>query len=150
MSGTNAVAVKKELIRRLGLESGLSGVQVVYLLDARDIRRECVYGGKITGPVEQAAMRPVAARSLREEHALINVHVRVLTPGGLDSTAEERAAALAGVVFNVVAADPTLAGAVPGLLDLAVVAEEYECGPADDTSAIAIATLQLLAHSMLT
>ncbi len=150
MAGTNAIAVKKELFRRLALESGLSGVQVVYLLPPRDIQREAVYGGKITGPVEQAAMRPAAARSIREEQPLINVHIRVLGEGVLDSTSEERAGVLAGVVFDMVAADPRLAGAVAGLLDLAVVEQEHEYGLAEDGSVIAIATLQLLARSMLT
>jgi len=150
VSGTNAVAVKKELIRRLGLESGLSGVQVVYLLNPGRVTRECVFGGKIEGQLEQAAMRTPGNRSGREERPTINVHIRILAEGVTDSTPEERAAALGGVIADMVAADPTLAGATPGLLDLAAVAEEYETGFADDGAAIALGTLQLVARSYLT
>lgn len=150
MAGTNAVAVKKELFRRLKLESGFSGVQVAYFLRARDAQRESVFGGKITGPLELSAMRPAGGRIGREEDPLIAVHIRVLRPGSVDSTAEERAAALGGVVADMVAADPTLAGAVPGLLVLAVASEEYETGEAEDGSAVGIGTLTLSAHSFLT
>ena len=150
MAGTNAVAVKKELFRRLQGEAGLSGVQVKYLLRVRDVQREAVYGGKITGPLDLAAMRPTGGHVGREETPLINVHIRVLAPGGVDSAAEERAAALGGVVVDMVAGDPTLAGAVPGLLVLAVASEEYETGEAEDGSLVGIGTLTLSAHSFLT
>lgn len=146
---TNAIAVKKELFRRLALEPGLSGVTVSYVLSGIKLPREIVYGGKVTGPVTAAAMRPAGGRLGREEIPLINVHVRVLKPGVLDSSAEERAAALGTVIADMVAADPTLAGAVPGLLLLAVENEEYETGPGEDGSAVAVGTLTLSAHSFL-
>jgi len=149
VAGTNAVAVKKELFRRLALEPGLAGVQVAYRFPG-NLADECVYGGKITGTAAPASMRPAAGRQPRQEDPAIAVHVRVLRKGDTDAEADERALVLLNVVGDMVAADPMLSGAVPGLLDLHVDQIDIESAPADDETTESLATLQLVALSHLT
>lgn len=149
MAGTNAIAVKKELFRRLSGEPGLSGVQVSYKFPG-NLADECVYGGRISGPKQPASMRPSGGRQPRIEEPNILVHIRVLKTGDTDSATDDRCNELLTVVEEMVAADPKLAGVVPGLLNLYVAQFDIECAPADDEKTESLATLQLVAMSHLT
>src|SRR5437016_1393185 len=102
----------------LGAASGLSGVQVSYIYPGRTVQRECVYGGKVGGPQDQATMRGGSARVGREERALFLLHIEVATPGGPAEAAanEVRACVLGRIVEELIAADGTLGG-VAGLVN---------------------------------
>ncbi len=113
MAGTNAVACKRELFRRLAAAPRLKGVQVAYAFPGRDIQRECIYGGGARTTQEFAAASP--ARKPRNETALVDVHVWVRLPGGSVEDADARAMEIGVVVEELLADDVNLGGAVPGL-----------------------------------
>lgn len=110
MSGSNLVAVKKELIRRLGEEPALAGVQVTYA-PPRDIKREVICGGKAKTSHTLTAMRGGPAAHLpRDEQATLTLYIQVRNPQSDALAADERVMELLQVVEELLAADSTLAG----------------------------------------
>lgn len=139
MSGTNVVAVKKELFRRLKAESALSGVQVEYTW-RRDVGREVLYGGKARIDKQLAAMRGSQARLPRDEQVTLMAFVQVRNLQSDAVAADERTAEIATVVEELLAVDPTLAG-FPHLLFAGVAGADLIAPEYDDdgvTSAMAL------------
>lgn len=106
MAGTNAHAAKQRLIDLLDASTSLVGVQVAYS-PPREIERECIFAGKVSGPVELAAMRG-GARLMRTERLTLRLYVEVAAPGDDVAAAEARAVELGAVVEELVAGNPTL------------------------------------------
>jgi hypothetical protein len=115
VSGSNVVAVKRELFRRLSLEAALTGVQISYAWK-RDVGRELLYGGTARINHSLAAMRGGSASRLpRDEQVTLRLHIQVRNPQSDAAAAEERVMELLTVVEELLAGDPTLAG-FPDLL----------------------------------
>jgi hypothetical protein len=143
----NVAAVKKELVRRLAESPDLEGVQVLYSADEAQIDLECIYGGDAQGPISPHAFRG-GGRQPRLQDASFTVHIRVDVPSGKTSESEDRAEALANVVSDYLAANPTLSD-FPGLK--AIAADQFEMKSAfDDDGAITVYTLQVSCCSILT
>lgn len=145
---SNLVAVKKELIRRLGLEPALAGVQVTYA-PPRDVKREVICGGKAKASHALAAMRGGAPRLPRHEQATLTLHIQVRNPQSDAVAADDRVMALLQVVEELLAADQTLAG-FPGLLLAGVTAVELDEPAFDDDGVIAAAAAEVSYRSYLT
>lgn len=109
MSGTNVVAVKKELFRRLALASGLAGVHVSYGWK-RDIGREAVFGGTARVEHTLTVMRGGATRLARDERVILHIHIQVRNLQSDEQAADQRASDLLLAVEELVAGDSTLAG----------------------------------------
>lgn len=141
MSGTVAAAAKAQLLGTSGVLSGLagmSGVTVSYSLP-RDVPREIVYGGQVSGPVSLAAMQG-GARIKRQEDLTLHLHIRVYKPGQSTTEASDtRAAAISTVIEEYIAANPTLGG-VADLKKAAAEAVELD-GFVDDDGATSTLTL---------
>lgn len=115
MSGSNVVAVKKELFRRLGEAMEFTGVQVVYCWP-RDVGRELIYGGTARVDHKLIAMRGGSASRLpRDEQVTLRLHIQVRNLQSDAAAADERVMELLTVVEELLAGDPTLAG-FPNLL----------------------------------
>ena len=121
MAGTNIVAARSALITAVDAIAALDGVNVSYsyvakLADAGS--REYIYGGpKSEAGVVQSAMKGTA-RVKREETPGWTLHIRVVKPGEATTLAgDTRAVAIGAEVENYLAANPTLAGAVTGLMN---------------------------------
>lgn len=134
MSGTVAAAAKAKLVgvnNVLSGLAGLNGVIVAYCMP-RDLPRECVYGGKVTGSVELSAMRGSTGRVKREEELSLNLHIRVHDKGQqTPETVEARAVELSNLIEDWIAANPSL-GDVPNLLVAKVQGVELDSGIEDD------------------
>ncbi len=151
MSGTVAAAAKAALVGANSLLSGLSGLDgVVIGYDMpRSLPRETIYGGKVSGSVELAAMRGSNGRIRRSEELALNLHIRVHDKGQRTTEAvEARAVQLSMIVEEWIAANPTL-GDLPDLKLAKVQGVELEAGIEDD-SATADLTLTIGLMSFLT
>lgn len=147
MAGTNAAAAKKALIDAIAALPGLDGVTVSYSVP-RDLKRECVYGGSITGPVNLAAMKG-SGRVKREETLTLQLHIRVTEPGhDTTETTDLRAATLSTHVEEYLAANTTVGG-VTNLLKATVDGVDLD-GWTDDEGATSVLTLVIGLHSYLT
>lgn len=150
MSGTVAAAVKAKLVGSDGVLAGLSGmdqVKVSYSMP-RDLPREVIYSGKVSGSVELAAMR-AGGRLRRTENLELNLHIRVHDKGHpTTETVEARAIEISAIVEDWIAANPTL-GDVPNLKVAKVQGIELDSGVEDD-SATAELTLTIGLLSFLT
>lgn len=133
------VAVKKELFRRLGTESALSGVQVSYTW-RRDFGREVLYGGRARVDHQLAAMRGSQPRLPRDEQVTLFAFIQVRNLHSDPIAADERVMEIATVVEELLAGDPTLAGFADllfaGVAGAELIAPEFD----DDgvTSAMAV------------
>lgn len=146
MSGTNAAAAKAALIALLDALPALDGVQVAYSYPGRNVERECIYGGKVAGSVQLAAM--AGTRVSREEDLVLNLHIEVDKQGeATTEDSDERACALGVVVEELVAGNPTLG--VTGLKVASVVGVELD-GGVDDECATSVLTYQIGLKSYLT
>lgn len=126
----------------------LPGVIVKYSAPVKDIPRELVYGGEVTGPVELAAMAG-GARVKRSEELILQLHVRVYKLGKETTEASDaRAVAIGDVIANYIAANWTL-GDVPDLKK-AVVSGVDLSGWTDDAGAGSVLTLAVSLSSYLT
>lgn len=115
MSGSNVVAVKKELFRRLSAEMAFSGVQVSYCWP-RDVGRELIFGGTARIDHSLAAMRGGSASRLpRDEQVGLHLGIQVRNPQGDAIAADERAMEILTAAEELLAGDSTLAG-FPSLL----------------------------------
>lgn len=148
MSGSNLVAVKKELIRRLGQEPALLGVQVTYA-PTRDVKREVICGGKAKTSHALTAMRGNAPQLPRDEQAALTLYIQVRNPQSDAAAADERVMELLQVVEELLAADPTLAG-FPNLLLAGVTGAELEEPAFDDDGVIGGMTAEISYRSYLT
>lgn len=141
MSGTVAAAAKAQLLGTSGVLAGLagmSGVTVSYTMP-RDVPREVVYGGQVSGPVSLAAMAG-GARIKRQEDLTLHLHIRVYKLGQATTEASDtRAAAISTVIEEYIAANPTLGG-VTDLKKASVEAVELD-GFVDDDGAGSTLTL---------
>lgn len=150
MSGTVAAAAKAKLVGANNVLAGLpglSGVIVGYDMP-RNLPRECIFGGKVNGAVELAAMRG-GGRVKRTENLDLNLHIRVHDKGQKTTEAvEARAAELSTIVEDWIAANPTL-GDIPSLKVARVQGVELDSGIEDD-SATADITLTIGLLSFLT
>lgn len=150
MSGTVAAAAKAKLVGTNNVLSGLSGLDGVIIGYSmpRDLPRECIYGGKVTGAVELSAMRGSTGRVKREENLSLNLHIRVHDKGQpTTETVEARATEIGLAVEDWIAANPTLGG-VPSLKVAKVQGVELDSG-IDDDSATAELTLTIGLMSFL-
>lgn len=125
----------------------LSGVTVSYS-PPRDLLRECVYGGQVSGPVELKAMAG-GGRVKRSETLTLLLFVRVWKPGGKTTeTVEARAAAIGDVIALYIAANWTL-GDVADLKKAEVSALDLD-GWVDDDGAGSVLTMTVGLMSYLT
>lgn len=150
MSGTVAAAAKARLVGANNVLSGLPGlanVDVAYTMP-RSLPRELIYGGKVSGSVELAAMRGNTGRVKRQENLNLTLYIRVHDKGqATTETVEARAAEIAVVVENWIAANSTL-GDLPNLKLATVESVEIDSGIEDD-SATAELTLTIGLLSIL-
>lgn len=125
----------------------LASVKVLYSEPTKDVPRELVYGGEVTGPVELSAMAG-GARVKRSESLILQLHIRVWKPNNSREQADARAAAIAEVICNYVAANWTLGD----LADLkkAVVSGVDLSGWTDDDGSGSLLTLAVSLTSYLT
>ncbi len=142
MAGTVGPATKRYLLKeRLPADPGLVGIQIGYSLP-RDVDREVIYGGQISGPVQVEAMRG-GTRITRREDLVLSLHIWVNRPGDQDTAdVEARAAEIGQVVEELLAGDPTLSGAVAGLKMAAITNVLIDSG-CDDDGALAELTYQI-------
>lgn len=150
VSGTVAAAAKARLVGTSNVLSGLSGLETVTVAYdmPRDPPREIIYGGKIEGPVQPAAMRG-GTRIKREENLTLQLYVRVYQLGQKTTeSAETRAVALSNLVEDYIAANHTL-GDLPNLLLAQVVGVDLD-GFLEDDGATAQVTLAVALKSFLT
>lgn len=110
----------------------LPGVTVAYAAPVRDLPRELVYGGTVIGPVELAAYAG-GARVKRTEDLTVMIHIRVYKPGATREFTDGRAAEIADVIANYVAANWTL-GDLPELKKAVVAGVETDGWSDDDGS----------------
>lgn len=149
MAGTNASAAKAALLMAIGALTGLGDLQVAYSYPGRTTDRDLVYGGRITGPIALSTMRG-STRIKRIEDAVLNLHIEVARPGEDTSAVTEiRACAIGASIENYLAENPTLAGAVTGLLLAAPQGFDMESF-VDDESSYTVLTYQILLKSHLT
>lgn len=137
--GSNLVAVKKELFRRLAAAPELASVQVSYTW-RRDFGREVLYGGKARFDHELAAMRGSRPRLPRDERVTLMVFAQVRNMASDAEAADERAMSIGTVVEELLAAEPTLSG-FPNLLFAGVAGGDLIAPEFDDdgvTSAMAM------------
>lgn len=143
MSGTVAAAVRAALVGTSGvLEglAGLSGVKVAYSMP-RDIPRELVCGGTVTGSVSLAAMRG-SARIKREENLSLAIHIRVHQPGEATTEfSDARAVEISTPIEEYIAGNSTLGGVTD--LKLAAVEGIDLDGFIDDDGATSLLTLRI-------
>lgn len=147
-----AASVKAQLVGTAGvlapLLTGPPKVNVTYSAPARDIPRELVYGGEITGPVELAAMAG-GGRVKRTEDLILQLHVRVYELGKKTTEASDaRAVEIGDVIAAYLAANWTLGG-LAGLTK-AVVSGVDLSGWTDDEGAGSLLTLAVTCSSYLT
>jgi hypothetical protein len=141
-----AKAVKTELIRRLATDPALHGVTVDYAWIGSHLDRRYVYGGRIAVTQNYAAM--TSLRKPKDEIATVDIHVLVRVLGGPQEDADDQALALGAVLEDLIASDPQLGGAVPGLRWADVAG--FELVPSlDDDSVYAEATYHVACHSRL-
>lgn len=126
----------------------LTGVTVAYSAPLRDIPRELVYAGSVSGPVELRAMAG-GARLRRSENVTLQVFVRVYEPG-VDNTqtTDARAVAIGDVIANYIATNPTLGDLTD--LKLAQVSGVDLDGWIDDDGAGSVLTIAVSLMSYLT
>lgn len=136
MSGTVAASAKARLVGANNVLSGLpglAGVEVAYTMP-RNVPRELIYGGKVSGQVELAAMRGSTGRVKRQENLNLTLHIRVHDKGQpTTETVEARVAEIAIVVENWIAANSTL-GDLPNLKLATVESVEIDSGIEDDSA----------------
>lgn len=147
MSGSNLVAVKKELFRRLQAEGVLSGVQVEYTRP-RDLKREVIYGGRARFDHELPAMKGGRARLPRDERVTLMAFIQVRNVASDAIAADERVAELLAVVEELLAGDPTLSG-FPELLFAGVAGGDLIAPEFDDDGVISAAGIEIGYRSYL-
>lgn len=105
-----AAAAKAALVGANGaLGPLLDGVQVTYS-EPRDVLREVVYGGDVTGPVQLSAMSAGVRVRIRED-LVLQLHVRVWKPGAKTTeVTDARAVAIGDVIAGYITANTTLGG----------------------------------------
>lgn len=149
MSGTVAAAAKAKLVGTAGVLAGLpgmTGVVVAYSMP-RDIPRELVCGGEVSGPVAVAAMKG-SGRIKREEDLTMALHVRVYTLGQKTTeVSDARAVAISTLIEEYIAANETLGGVTD--LKLASVAGVTLDGFIDDDGATSLLTLRVALKAFL-
>jgi hypothetical protein len=151
MAGTVGPATKAEIIRRLKEapeHQGNKHLTIAYSFPGNEATRELIYGGQITGPVALSTMAVRGGLVGRREDPVVQLHYSVNLPGEPDTQkAEARIAELARVTEELLAGDPTLNGAVPGLLLAAITNYIIDSGN-DDDGAIAemTHTISLISH----
>lgn len=143
-----AVSAKVKLVGTSNvLAALLSGVTVAYSEPTRDLPRELVYGGDVTGPVTLAAFAG-GSRIKRTEALTLLLHVRVYRPGATRETTDARAAAIGDVIGAYIAANWTLGG-LSELLKATVDAIELT-GWTDDDGAGSLLNISVGLQSYLT
>lgn len=152
MSGTIAAAAKARLVGTSNVLSGLSGmtgVIVAYNMP-RDVPEEVIYGGKISGPVELAAMKGGSGgRVKRKEDLTLRLHIRVCKKGeATTEDAETRAAALSTIVEDYIAENYTL-GDLANLKLARVESVDMDSWLTDDGGSYSEITLSIALMSFL-
>lgn len=151
MSGTVAAAAKAALLGTTNVLSalpGLAGVTIAYSAPTRDVPREVIYGGNLSGPVTLSAMRG-GTRMKRQEDLSLRLHIRVYEPGNATTQATDaRATAICTVVEEYIAANTTL-GDVTGLLAATVESVSLD-GWLDDDGATSVLDLSIALKTYLT
>lgn len=114
MAGSNAVAVKVALAGLIRV--AVNPVRVDTAYNARDMEREYVYFGHVTGQMEPMVFR-AGIRLVREEELLIPVHIEVSRPAATTDDTDTRALQIGTMIEESLAADPTQAAlSVTGLM----------------------------------
>lgn len=144
-----AASAKAKLVGANGvLAALLPGVIVGYSMPAKNIPRELVYAGSVTGPVELKAMAG-GGRVKRSEDLTLLLHIRVCKPGETAETVEARAVEIGDVIATYIAGNTTLAG-VADLKLARVTAVELDAPWTDDDGAGSTLTLAVGLMSYLT
>lgn len=108
-------ATRVRLVDLLSAAPQLAGVQVAYGWAGQDAENESVYLGDTRGEVEVAAMK--GGRKSRDDRFSFDLWIVAGAPGqDGPQAADERAEELYAVVEDVLAGDPELGRAVPGLV----------------------------------
>lgn len=145
-----AAAAKAALVGTTNVLSalpGLAGVQIAYNTPTRDVPREVVYGGDLSGPVSLSAMRG-SGRVKREESLSLRLHVRVNEPGNATTqNTDARAVAICTAIEDYIAANTTLGG-VTNLLGASVESVSLD-GWIEDEGATSILDLSISLKSYL-
>jgi len=148
MSSTSIrAAVKTRLVELMS--DAVGDVQVTYGWPGKDLKTECIYVGKTTGPVTVADMR--GGRKTRDDTFTIEVHFLAGKPGQTARAADERVLELYGVFEDVLAANGNLGG-FPGVLWAAQLGDDFETAdPAPTTEGyLGIATAHAHIKTRLT
>lgn len=151
MAGTIAYAAKARVIALLQAEVGLQGPETKishsYSGKLHAAFREYLYAGKVSGPVQLAAMKG-ASRIRRQEQLSMPLHIMVSKPGEeTTETAEARAVALGVYVEEAIALDPLLGSTVTGLLKATIDDLDLDSGVDDDGAfADLIYTIGFMSH----
>lgn len=117
MAGTNAVVVKTALVALL--KSALPKARVDDAYNGRQVEREYVYFGQITGTQEPLVFR-AASRMPRLEELVATLHVEVSRPAATTADTDVQVTAIGQVIEEAIAADPTFGGTIPGLIAMRV------------------------------
>lgn len=141
-------SAKAYLVGKNGVLADLmpDGVKVEYA-PPKDIPRELVYGGQVTGLVEVAAFAG-GARIKRKETLTLALHVRVAKPNTTAEATDARAAEIGDVIINYLAANWTL-GDLPELKSAVVSGVDLD-NWTDDDGAGSTLTITVNLTTMLT
>lgn len=144
-----AASAKAALVGENGvLAALLPGVIVAYSMPTKDIPRELVYAGSVTGPVELKAMSG-GVRVKRSEDLTLQLHIRVYKPGTSAESVEARAVAIGDVIATYIAGNTTLGG-VTDLKLARVTGVELDAPWTDDDGTGSTLTLAVGLMSYLT
>ena len=144
---TVIASVKAALVGESGVLAALmpAGVKVFYSAPG-DIKRDIVYAGRVSGPVDLKGFAG-SARVKRSENLNLLLHVRVWTPGQKTTeTVEARAAAISDVIALYIAANWTI-GDLANLVKATVDAVDLDSWTDDDgAGAVLTMTVGLMSY----
>jgi hypothetical protein len=144
-----AASAKARLVGVDGVLADLmpDGVKVRYAMPTKDVPRDLVYGGRVSGPIELSAMA-AGARVKRTEELTLQLHVRVYRPNGSRETTDGRAVEIGNAVANYIAANWKL-GELPELIKATVDTVELD-GWTDDEGSGSVLDMAIGLQSYLT
>lgn len=135
MAGNRGYALKRYVIDQIALLPAFAhpDTQVAYTWPGRNVGREVLFGGKVSGVMAPAAMRGSGQLQPRTEQLTLALHVYVETPGEEDCAATEaRAVELGTAVEEWIAGNPV--PPIEGMKSLWVASYDVESGVEDEAS----------------
>ncbi len=138
-----AAAAKARLVGASNVLQGLTGMEnvKVYYDPQRNVPREAIYAGDVGGSLQMVAMRGASGRVKYLGDLSLTLQVRVHQKGTTTETTDARAEAIADLVIDYIAANPTLGG-LTGLKKASVDSIQLS-GWFEDESATSTVTLQI-------